>query len=365
MKKLYSGKRINTDDFVDMSSWQFGKHKEVDEIMRESMKSSLVRLVRENNVDPFVNKKYQSFIFLGKSFPDVSEFMKTEEDRLNFVEFLESLAKRGEVILDILMYSKDSQTMVDLLKDFLKDNQGIVNRIMKEKNGGELLNILLENGSLLPMHSIEGVIFPFCQNCPAVDFCLSNGFEVEIEDDFGWNVLLLNLTTDNHLVVDHLLKEGALLKRTLEKARHIKYRSLQVILEQKGDAFIREIPLELILPFNFNFKDAFRLYYNSIEILKRLKVVVPKHFILKARMECVVALMCFGYIRLEELNNAKRDAVVAWIRRNNVKVNAYTLPFLCKEIKERMVMLLLCLNRLYGRIEKYLKFMLLDYIWSQ
>lgn len=103
-----------------------------------------------------------------------------------------------------------------------------------------------------------------------------------------------------------------------------------------------------------------------MKILDRLRYEVPTDFIQQhGAPECIVALLCFGYVKFDELDDEMREQVTTYIQQNNVKVNRFSLPFLCREIKERVFTFLLCLNRLkYEGVDSNLKWMFLDYIWS-
>lgn len=91
---------------------------------------------------------------------------------------------------------------------------------------------------------------------------------------------------------------------------------------------------------------------------------IPKSFIDSlTHAQCFAALMCFGCVRFDQLGEWK-EYVKGFIEKNPVKVTEYTLPFLCKELKQRMLVFLLCVKRLCGSLGKDVKMLLFDYAYS-
>lgn len=220
---------------------------------------------------------------------------------------------------------------------------------------------MIESGLFVPQSlTDDGSIFQNVRNIPAVDICLRNGFDIECVG-FGYSALSSNLDCDNHKVVDHLLKNGASFGNEKAKIDGIRFRSLDVVLRNMGNAFVHQIPVELLLANRLTYTE----YYHIIELLQKVKYVIPKDYIENhSDTQCIVAAMCFGYVIFEELNDERRNDIGKWIKKNDTKVNEITLPFLCNEIKQRMFMFLLCVNRTVGYVSKDLRLILLKQIWS-
>lgn len=372
-RNSYRGKLFgNKDDLIEISAMFDKNSKEVDEFRNKVMQDTLL-----NNHYDLYNLTYCGFV--AKHFPKIAPFIETEAQRLRFTQFLERMVVKGARsyggfgwILKLLIYSEDRLIVLDLLKDFLEENpallEGIVQVAMKQEDGGDLVKLLLElfNPELvLDRHFIVDV-----RNIPAVDVCLRKNLDIEYVRFGEWSLMRAVMKKNDKKLMQHLIDKGGSIENAVKDVP-FKYMSsdcLDVILKNKGDDFLHHIPISFLLPKEFigdGVHNEYQQYYKMGRMLMRLKYSIPKQFIQQHdNPPCVVALMCFGYIKFEELNEKRGAEVMSWIRCNDVNVNVYTLPFLCKEIKERMMMFLMCINRTVGYIGKDLKMTLLDWIWS-
>lgn len=96
----------------------------------------------------------------------------------------------------------------------------------------------------------EEIQFPSSVNVVAVELCLRNRYDIETCDVNGWSVLSWNLRQNNHEVVDYVLKKGGSIERAFfsQNRLNITHHSLEVIRKNKGNEFVKQIPLELLLP---------------------------------------------------------------------------------------------------------------------
>lgn len=368
-KILYEGKLVRTSDFCDTS---YSNSKEVD-VMRGREQA-----VRDSSFVIAKNWKGNEIVMISANshliypcFP-VSKLVETEEDKLNFKMLLEVICKLDRKLMsELLILNRERRIVLDLLYDFLHQHRYMIRwfckAMMSHREGGDALSMLIERG-MIDLDWLKDYDFPRVGNVVAVDLCLKNCLDIEYQL-LGDTALATNLKNNHQEVVDRLIKGGASFENAIKNIDGIKYQSLEAVLKNKGDDFIHQVPVELLLHFWSSYEivlpEQYCLYYHMLMLLKRVRYNIPKEFFLKhENVAFIVGCMSFGYMKFEELNKKKREDVASWIRKNDVKVNGYTLPFLCNEIKERMMVLLLCVKRVVGNLGKDLRMMLLDAIWS-
>ena len=298
--------------------------------------------------DSFIKGNHHGVDMIAQCFPRTEKYLK--EDRENFAKFLESIARKNNFMFArILSFSEDREVLLSLTQGYLLGfgfvalASSIVPAIVAHESGKELFKLLKQKdmlGSSWTMTEISHVEAVKWKEEEGVDilqnFSCINPYSVE--------------------VIEYLIERNMSLDFLCQNTRGtFKFPMIEMLLRVKGlKEVVEKIPV-----------DKLDLDFMTVRLLRSYQYPFEEYdpiVFMRYSGEELYALICFGVLEMNFLDEIRRAEVIRYITEHDLKACRRMIPYLKPSTRKKIIHVMLCLKR--KGFPKDIIFIIIDFAYS-
>ena len=259
------------------------------------------------------------------------------------------------VFAAVLAKSKDlEQLLTPKVEQILKSRPDFLKEMIQESVTEEPLFMVLRNRDLLNIELLQSVRRPIFNHVEGLKWLEINDIEV-VKHDLHFTKYV---DTRNVRVFEYLLKEkGMTLQCFMERLEDVVFSldMMKVIHRVKGVKDLLNVKIV-----------ALDLHYESIHFLRRIGYNFCKEEILQLTDSySIYAFLCFDMIAFEDMNQEQKEDILDYVSCHDIKICKSMLPLLKPYKKKQILMLVLCMKRIFGKsLPKEIMMKITDHAYS-
>ena len=323
-------------------------------------------------------------ILMCKFMPPLKTFTSDEAMYHKLLKFMEHLQFYDRSLLtELICYSDDTNEMVGIISmlDKLGENTfftaDLSSKAISSKSGGELCKTLSREG-LFSVKAQPYAILNLIHNVTALDLLLERGLRME-DTLYGKNLMEYSILNNAPHMVQALLQRGS--KLIIPPEFILEPNLVQVIQDELGAEFVKEIPLRNLLPQtgfvnNYLMLKTLRKSLRAADFPGLWKDLIEKSkkqgWIGRPHLECVLAIFCESSFAVFDLSDPYHKKLMQKCRelakRTPIKANKKSYNLMSTTRKNKILTFCLCVNRLKKELKKDwgkpVDLILIDYTFS-